>query len=78
MFSFVGHQATETVQIINSEEIPMHFSFEETSLFAPGYSASLNVEPLSGWVQPKSRYLELIHVCLMFTIRKESDVWVNV
>ena len=50
-----GHEATESVNILNNEDLPFHFSFADSSLHSPGYSSHLYLEPMSGVIQPKSR-----------------------
>ena len=51
----LGHNATEVLYILNDEEIPLSFYFEENSRFAAGHIASLSVEPMKGTVPPKSK-----------------------
>lgn len=55
----LGHPAKETVQLVNEENIPFTFSFSESSCHTEGYASSLSVEPMSGTVQPKSRYVNI-------------------
>lgn len=50
-----GHEAIETVYLMNNEEEPFHFAFEEDSCHSAGYSAHLKVHPMNGVLPPKSR-----------------------
>ena len=50
-----GREARETVKIINKEEQEFHFAFQDTSRYSEGFSNSLVVCPMEGWVPPLSR-----------------------
>ena len=52
-----GQPAKQVVHLLNEEDIPFSFSFRESSCHTDGYASSLSVEPTSGTVPPKSRYL---------------------
>ena len=55
-FSFLsGYTAHEVIHLLNDEATPLHFSFEEASRHAPGHIASLQIEPMKGVVEPKSK-----------------------
>ncbi len=51
----IGHEAMEQVHIINDEVTPFSFRFDEASLQSPGFSTTLQVNPLAGILQPKSK-----------------------
>ena len=50
-----GHPVKQVVHLLNEEDIPFNFSFNEASCHTDGYASSLGVEPMSGTVLPKSR-----------------------
>lgn len=52
----IGHEACETVHIINNETQPFNFSFEVSSFYSAGHKDKLKVLPASGVVPPNSRY----------------------
>ena len=52
-----GHEAVEVVYLINNEDQPFRFAFDEASLHCPGFCNSLTVEPMTGFVQPKSKWV---------------------
>jgi len=52
-----GHPVNQVVHLINEEDVPFTFSFKEESLHTDGYASSLAVQPVSGTIDPKSRYL---------------------
>lgn len=51
-----GHPVNQVVHLINEEDVPFSFSFKEESLHTDGYASCLAVQPVSGTIQPKSRY----------------------
>ena len=51
----IGHEAVETVYMVNNESQPFNFNFEESSFFSAGYKDRLRVQPTSGVIQPQSR-----------------------
>ena len=53
-----GREAMETVYLINNESTPFGFHFVEDSCHSEGYASHLVVEPMSGQIPPKSRYVE--------------------
>ncbi|XP_041376326.1 hydrocephalus-inducing protein-like isoform X3 [Gigantopelta aegis] len=59
----IGNTVKETVYLINSETIPLRFSFEKRSINADGYSCPLVLGPMSGKVPAKSK----MPVSLAFT-----------
>ena len=56
-FGVLGHPAKEIVQLVNEENIPFTFSFSESSCHTEGYASSLAVEPMSGTILPKARFV---------------------
>ncbi|XP_052229341.1 hydrocephalus-inducing protein homolog isoform X3 [Dreissena polymorpha] len=50
----IGHQADETVYLINNEDQPFNFYFDDDSRHSAGYSAELSVFPMAGQIAPKS------------------------
>lgn len=50
-----GREARETVEIINKEEQGFHFAFQDNSRYSEGFSDSLVVCPMEGWLPPQSR-----------------------
>jgi hydrocephalus-inducing protein len=52
---YLGHEAKETVLLINNENQSFHFNFDEDSTHSAGYSAHLFVEPMAGVLPPKSK-----------------------
>ncbi|OWK16227.1 hypothetical protein Celaphus_00004320 [Cervus elaphus hippelaphus] len=69
----IGREARETVKIINKEEQEFHFAFQDTSRYSEGFSNSLVVCPMEGWVPPLSRF----PIDIFFTPKKEGDVNFN-
>lgn len=57
----IGHEAMETVYMVNNETQPFNFNFEESSFFSAGYKDKLRVLPSSGVIPPQSRYA----ICLL-------------
>ena len=55
-FLLVGTECHETVYLINDEEQPYSFSFVETSCYSDGHAAKVKVQPMSGTLQPNSKY----------------------
>lgn len=51
----LGHEARESVHLINPEETAFSFAVLESSKHAPGYSSSLQVTPSSGIVPARSK-----------------------
>ena len=72
--SVSGQQTSETVKLVNAEDVPIQFVFEEKSLFMADYSCSLTAEPLSGWIPPKSSQ----PICFTFCPASDKDVNFNV
>ncbi|XP_069113582.1 hydrocephalus-inducing protein homolog isoform X2 [Argopecten irradians] len=70
----IGHQAVERVYLINQEDQPFSFSFEEDSCHSAGYSDHLRVEPMSGNIPAKSR----LAVDLYFTPTTDKEVNFNI
>ncbi|XP_006878929.1 PREDICTED: hydrocephalus-inducing protein homolog [Elephantulus edwardii] len=69
----VGREARETVQIISKEEQAFHFAFQDNSRFSEGFSSSLVVSPMEGWVPPLSR----LPIDIFFTPQREGEVNFN-
>lgn len=69
----IGREARETVKIINKEEQGFHFAFQDNSRFSEGFSNSLVVCPMEGWLPPQSRF----PIDIFFTPKQEGDVNFN-
>uniref|UniRef100_A0A2K6KCF4 HYDIN axonemal central pair apparatus protein n=1 Tax=Rhinopithecus bieti TaxID=61621 RepID=A0A2K6KCF4_RHIBE len=69
----IGREARETVQIINKEEQGFDFSFQDNSRYSEGFSNSLLVCPMEGWIPPLSRF----PIDIFFTPKQEGDVNFN-
>ncbi|KAM4733696.1 hydrocephalus-inducing protein homolog isoform 3-T4 [Anableps anableps] len=51
----VGHKGKQTVDLVNAEEEPFHFSVLQLSLLSEDQLSSLSVKPMNGTVMPKNR-----------------------
>ncbi|XP_077982980.1 hydrocephalus-inducing protein homolog isoform X2 [Glandiceps talaboti] len=69
----LGHEARETVSLINNESIPFNFEILESSCHSEGFSSHIDVSPLKGSIPPNSRLP--IDVC--FTPHEEKEVNFN-
>ncbi|KAJ8785780.1 hypothetical protein J1605_006740 [Eschrichtius robustus] len=69
----IGREARETVKITNKEEQEFHFAFQDTSRYSEGFSNSLVVCPMEGWVPPRSRF----PIDIFFTPKQEGEVNFN-
>ncbi|KAM7059176.1 hydrocephalus-inducing protein homolog [Molossus nigricans] len=69
----IGREARETVQIINREEQGFNFAFQDNSRYSEGFSDSLVIYPMEGWLPPLSR----LPVDIFFTPKQEGDVNFN-
>ncbi|XP_032469168.1 hydrocephalus-inducing protein homolog [Phocoena sinus] len=69
----IGREARETVNITNKEEQRFHFAFQDTSRYSEGFSSSLVVCPMEGWVPPLSRF----PIDIFFTPKQEGEVNFN-
>ncbi|XP_064239335.1 hydrocephalus-inducing protein homolog [Aotus nancymaae] len=69
----IGREARETVQIINKEEQGFDFSFQDNSCYSEGFSSSLLVCPMEGWIPPLSRF----PIDIFFTPKQEGDMNFN-
>ncbi|XP_058135740.1 hydrocephalus-inducing protein homolog isoform X1 [Dasypus novemcinctus] len=69
----IGREARETVQIINKEEQGFSFAFQDDSRYSEGFSSSLTVRPMEGWIPPVSRF----PIDIFFTPKQEGDVNFN-
>ncbi|XP_076989079.1 hydrocephalus-inducing protein homolog isoform X4 [Tamandua tetradactyla] len=69
----IGREARETVKIINKEEQGFSFAFQDNSRYSEGFSNSLVVCPMEGWVPPLSRF----PIDIFFTPKQEGDVNFN-
>ena len=56
----IGSECHETVYLINDEPQVYSFSFVETSCFCDGHTARVKVQPISGAVQPNSKYEQIL------------------
>lgn len=50
-----GHEAVETVYLMNNEDQPFFFQFEEDSCHSAGFAAHLGVSPMSATIPAKSQ-----------------------
>ncbi|XP_052816168.1 hydrocephalus-inducing protein homolog isoform X2 [Mya arenaria] len=69
----IGHEAVETVYLMNNEDQPFHFNFEEDSTHSAGYSAQLYVEPMAGQIPPNSS----LPINLFFKPNSDKEVNFN-
>ncbi|XP_048648423.1 hydrocephalus-inducing protein homolog isoform X1 [Marmota marmota marmota] len=69
----IGREARETVQIISKEDLGFNFAFQDNSRYSEGFSNSLVVCPMEGWIPPLSR----VSVDIFFTPKHEGDVNFN-
>ncbi|CAH1779299.1 unnamed protein product [Owenia fusiformis] len=69
----IGHEAMETVHIVNTEDSPLYFTFAEDSTHAAAFTAHLTVEPMTGCVMPKSK----TPINLFFTPTSDKEVNFN-
>ncbi|XP_062817752.1 hydrocephalus-inducing protein homolog isoform X1 [Anolis carolinensis] len=69
----VGHEARESVDIINNEKDTYSFSFRDSSRFSEGRINSLKVHPMEGSILPSSR----VPVTIFFTPTLEGEVNFN-
>lgn len=46
----IGHESVESVELINFDNQPYNYSFQDISRHTPGYSNSLRIEPMQGVV----------------------------
>ncbi|NXI34967.1 HYDIN protein, partial [Galbula dea] len=69
-----GHQACQTIYLINQEKVALSFAFRRSSLVSEGCKASLKIEPLQGCIAPLSR----LPITVLFTPRLEGEVVFNV
>ncbi|XP_008288806.1 hydrocephalus-inducing protein homolog [Stegastes partitus] len=66
----VGHKAEQTVDVVNAEEEPFHFTVLQSSLLCEDQQSSLNVQPMTGTVAPKDR----LPLSVSFTPSLEGNV----
>ena len=52
----IGHEAIGIASIINEEERAFEFAIDPATLLVPGETSLLDIEPMQGFIQPKSRY----------------------
>ncbi|XP_036605974.1 hydrocephalus-inducing protein homolog [Trichosurus vulpecula] len=69
----MGHEARETVHMINNEEQDFNFAFEDSSCFSEGYINNLIVKPMEGIIPAMSR----IPIDIFFTPKYEGEVNFN-
>ncbi|XP_008833211.1 hydrocephalus-inducing protein homolog [Nannospalax galili] len=70
----IGREARETVNVINKEEQGFSFAFQDNSRYSEGFSNSLVICPMEGWIPPLSRF----PIDIFFTPKQEGDVNFNV
>ncbi|XP_034444093.1 hydrocephalus-inducing protein homolog [Hippoglossus hippoglossus] len=51
----VGHKVEQTVDLVNGDEEPFHFSVQQSSLLCEDQQSNIIVQPMSGTVAPKDR-----------------------
>ncbi|CAD5117498.1 DgyrCDS6267 [Dimorphilus gyrociliatus] len=69
----IGHEATETIYLINGEEEAFDFIFEESSLRAPGFKNVLEVHPQFGRIEGRGRR----EITLKLVVSNEKEVNFN-
>ncbi|XP_032984537.1 hydrocephalus-inducing protein homolog [Rhinolophus ferrumequinum] len=69
----IGREARETVEIVNKEEQGFHFAFQDNSRYSEGFSDSLVVCPMEGWLPPQSR----LPIDIFLTPKQEGDLNFN-
>ncbi|XP_067327017.1 hydrocephalus-inducing protein homolog [Anolis sagrei] len=69
----VGHEARESVDIINNEKDTYSFSFRDGSRFSEGRINSLKVQPMEGSILPSTR----VPITIFFTPTLEGEVNFN-
>ncbi|KAH0619415.1 hypothetical protein JD844_000028 [Phrynosoma platyrhinos] len=69
----VGHEARESLDIINNEKESYNFSFRDGSRFSEGRINSLKVQPMEGSIPPNSR----IPITIYFMPTLEGEVNFN-
>ncbi|XP_068943597.1 hydrocephalus-inducing protein homolog [Petaurus breviceps papuanus] len=69
----MGHEARETVHMINNEDQDFSFAFEESSCFSEGYINNLIVKPMEGMIPAMSRK----PIDIFFTPKCEGEVNFN-
>ncbi|XP_039769505.1 hydrocephalus-inducing protein homolog isoform X2 [Ornithorhynchus anatinus] len=66
----IGHEARETVYMINSENQAFSFAFREHSCFSEGFRNSVTVQPMEGLIPPLTR----LPITIIFTPKLEGEV----
>ncbi|XP_074055255.1 hydrocephalus-inducing protein homolog isoform X3 [Macrotis lagotis] len=69
----MGHEARETVHMINNEDQDFSFAFEESSCFSEGYLNNLIVKPMEGIIPAMSR----LPIDIFFTPKCEGEMDFN-
>ncbi|XP_075796761.1 hydrocephalus-inducing protein homolog isoform X3 [Pelodiscus sinensis] len=69
----VGHEARQTVHMINNENEAFSFAFRDGSRYSEGYINCLTVQPMEGCIPPLSR----LPVTILFTPTMEGEVNFN-
>ncbi|XP_071173399.1 hydrocephalus-inducing protein homolog isoform X10 [Mytilus edulis] len=70
----IGHAATESVYIINNEDEAFSYVMEQDSCHSAGFSAHIQVEPMTGIIPPKSR----APIQLYFAPNSDKEVNFNI
>lgn len=60
----VGRKVEQTVDLVNGESEPFHFSVLQSSLLCEDQESSLILQPMAGNVAPKDRLMALEHLTL--------------
>ena len=58
-YCWSGHESSEAVLLINDENEPFPFSFDEASCQVAGFTSKLSLEPMQGIVPPMSRCVQI-------------------
>lgn len=55
VLSCTGHKVEQTLDLVNGEDEPFHFSVLQSSLLCDDQQSSLILQPMTGTVAPKDR-----------------------
>uniref|UniRef100_A0A670KA82 HYDIN axonemal central pair apparatus protein n=1 Tax=Podarcis muralis TaxID=64176 RepID=A0A670KA82_PODMU len=69
----IGHEARESIDIINNENETYNFSFREGSRFSEGRISCLKLQPMEGSIPPRSR----LPISILFMPNLEGEVNFN-
>lgn len=60
VLAYTGRKVEKTVDLLNGEEEPFHFSVLQSSLLCEDQQSSLILQPMTGTVAPKDRLMKLM------------------